>query len=176
MSKNIIVTAWIAVAAITTASAFAADGQVNFGGKVIDTACNVSNLDASKMLTVEMGSISRASFTAKGSKSNGVNFTLSVSDCPDTTDGGVRVSFDGESVSDDNSILDLDPVEGKALGVGIQLTDASQNVLPLYTQSTMYPLTNGNGTLEFIARYIATQDDVKTGVANATANFTIIYN
>lgn len=88
------------------------------------------------------------------------------------------VKFDGTSVNGDNSVLALTQEAGVATGVGIQLSDDSNTVLPLFTASKAYSLQSGGATnnLDFVARYISTAADVTPGPANATANFSINYN
>ncbi|VTR36842.1 fimbrial protein FimI [Serratia fonticola] len=64
-------------------------------------------------------------------------------------------------------------------GVGIELSDASQKVVNLFTNSAPYALTAGVGTetdLNFTARYKALSADIQPGVANASVQFSIIYN
>ncbi|KFK94090.1 MULTISPECIES: fimbrial protein [unclassified Serratia (in: enterobacteria)] len=174
MKKNIIVATLVAAAAMTTASTFAADGQVNFSGSVIDASCNVTNA-TSGSLNVVLGQVSKSAFTAAGTKAAPTKFTLQVSNCPDSV-SSVGVKFDGTTVAGDNSVLALTQGTGVATGVGIQLSDASQNVLPLNTASINYPLTAGAANLDFVARYISTAATVTAGPANAIANFSIIYN
>ncbi|WP_265524895.1 fimbrial protein, partial [Providencia rustigianii] len=66
---------------------------------------------------------------------------------------------------------------GVATGVGIQITDDVNTIIPLFTASKTYPLKNGvENSLDFRARYIAKSDTVTTGPANGTATFTINYN
>lgn len=175
MKKNIIVATLVAAAALTTASAFANDGQINFTGSVTDASCNVTNA-ATGTLDVNMGMISSSAFGVSGDTAGAKKFTLQVTGCPTTTDGGIRVSFDGTSVSGNSSVLQLTQGTGVATGVGIQLSDASQNVLPLNVASTSYPLTGGAANLDFVARYISTAATVTSGAANAVASFSFIYN
>lgn len=174
MKKNIIVATLVAAAAMTTVSAFAADGQINFTGSVIDAACNVTNA-TSGSLDVSLGKVSKTAFAAAGDKTAATKFTLQVSGCPTGVDS-VNVKFDGTTVAGDNSVLALTQDAGVATGVGIQLADASQSVLPLNTASTNYALTSGAANLDFVARYIATAATVTSGPANAVASFSIVYN
>jgi major type 1 subunit fimbrin (pilin) len=177
MKKNIIVATLVAAAAMTTASAFASDGTINFTGSVIDASCNVTNA-ATGSLSVPMGQVSKSAFSAAGDTAAATKFTLKVTGCPTTTDGAVRVSFDGTSVSGNSSVLALTGAgtAGVASGLGIQLSDATQAVVPLNVNSASYALTAGAADLDFVARYIATAAAVTVGSADATASFSIIYN
>lgn len=175
MKNNLIAVAVLASSAFGI-SAFAADGQVNFTGEIIDTPCVAVNTP-SNPLEVILGKVGKTAFTGAGSTAAATKFTLQLKDCPATVNTA-SVKFDGTSVNGDSSVLALTQDAGVATGVGIQLSDASQNVLPLYTASTAYPLQTGSvvNNLDFVARYIATSATVTAGPANSMASFTINYN
>lgn len=174
--KKTIIAAALATAALTSVSAFAADGQVKFTGEIIDAACTVEN-SVTNPLEVTLGKVAKSAFTISGDKAAATKFTLKLTNCPDTV-SSASVKFDGTSVNGDNSILALTQGAGVATGVGIQLSDDSNTVLPLFTASKAYSLQSGSVTnnLDFVARYISTAADVTPGPANATASFSINYN
>ncbi|ENZ0348291.1 fimbrial protein [Morganella morganii] len=155
-------------------SAFSADGQINFKGNIIDSACQVTN-NMGNPLEVVLGDVARTAFSGKGATAAATQFTLALTKCPESVKTAA-VKFDGVSVNGDSEVLALTTEAGVAEGVGIQLTDASQKVVPLYTASSPYTLNEGDNNLDFTARYIATEDTVKAGPANSTATFTIVYN
>lgn len=176
MKKNLIAAA-VLVSSAFGVSAFAADGQVNFTGEIIDAACQVVN-SPSNPLEVNLGKVAKTAFTGAGSKAAATKFTLKLTDCPATV-SKAAVKFDGTSVIGDTSVLALTVESGVATGVGIQLSDDANTVLPLYTASKQYNLTTGTGAvnnLDFVARYIATSDTVTAGPANSMASFTVNYN
>lgn len=172
MKKNIIVATLAAAAVMSSVSAFAADGQINFTGEITDTACEVVNT-VSSPLAVTLGKVSKSAFVGAGSTAAATRFTLKLSGCPDGLNTA-SVKFDGTSVAGDNSVLAL--TAGGAAGVGIQLSDSNQNKLPLNTDSASYSVTDGSASMDFVARYVATSATVTAGAANAVANFTINYN
>ncbi|WP_225684777.1 fimbrial protein [Klebsiella michiganensis] len=86
------------------------------------------------------------------------------------------VKFDGTADSSVGTILALTQEPGVAQGVGIQLMDNKNVVVPLYTASSAYPLQPGENSLAFVARYYATSSTVNAGFANATSTFTLNYN
>lgn len=175
MKKNIIAAAFATVAVLSASSAFAADGQVNFKGEIIDSACTVVN-SVSSPLDVTLGQVAKTAFTGAGSTAAATGFTLQLKDCPATV-SSATVKFDGAAVSGDNSVLALTDEAGVATGVGIQLSDASNTVLPLFTASSAYPLSSTEtNDLNFVARYIATSATVTAGPANSVASFTVNYN
>lgn len=176
MKKNLIAMT-VLVSSVVGATAYAADGQINFTGEITDTACEVTNSVGSP-LEVTLGKISKTAFSSVGSKASTTQFSLELKNCPDTVTS-VKIKFDGATVNGDNSVLALSPDVDVAEGVGIQLSDASNNMLPLFSASQAYPLTKGAvNNLGFTASYIAIADiaEIKPGKANATANFTINYN
>lgn len=176
MKKNFIIIAMAVTAALSASSAYAADGQVNFTGEIIDAACEVVNTP-SNPLDVQLGRVSKTAFTAAGDLSSATKFTLQLKNCPATATTA-QVKFDGTALNGDNSVLALTQDTGVATGVGIQLSDDSNTVLPLYTASKTYPLVSGTAVnnLDFSARYIATNASVTAGPANSTATFTVNYN
>ncbi|HHB1426192.1 TPA: fimbrial protein [Serratia odorifera] len=174
MNKNMMAMAMAVTAALGMSSASAADGQISFTGEIIDAACQVVN-SVSAPLDVTLGKVSKTAFSGAGSTAAPTKFTLQLKDCPATAKSAT-VKFDGTAADNTNDAL---AVTGGATGVGIQLTDVSQNVLPLFSQSAAYPLKSGAAevnNLDFVARYVATAATVGVGPANAVANFTINYN
>jgi len=162
------------VASVSLSSAFADDGKINFVGSITDEACTVVN-GMSNPLTVTLGNVSSKAFTGAGSTAAPTKFTIALTDCPDTVNSAT-VKFDGTADSNVNTILALTQETGVATGVGIQLADANNSVIPLYTASAAYPLATGDNNLDFVARYYATAASVTAGPANSTSNFTIVYN
>jgi major type 1 subunit fimbrin (pilin) len=176
MKKNLIAVAVLASSAFGV-SAFAADGQVNFTGEIIDAACTVVNTPANP-LEVNLGKVAKSSFTQAGDRSSATKFTLQLKDCPATV-SSAQVKFDGTSADGDNTALKLTQESGVATGVAIQLADDTGAVLPLYTASKTYALQAGTGVtnnLDFVARYISTAASVTPGPANSVASFTVNYN
>ncbi len=175
MKNNLIVAVIASASILSAASAFAADGQVNFKGEIIDAACTVVN-NVSNPLDVTLGQVAKTAFTGAGSTASATKFTLQLKNCPETVTSAT-VKFDGAAVTGDNSVLALTTETGVATGVGIQLSDASSAVLPLFTASTVYPLVStGTNNLDFVARYVATSATVTAGPANSVASFTVNYN
>ncbi|MFV8866791.1 fimbrial protein [Serratia fonticola] len=184
MKKNLIAVAVLATSVFGVASSMAADGQVNFVGKITDQACEVVNNVANPLL-VTLGTVSKSAFNdstgapAAGQTAAATGFTLQLKNCPDAvTANGATIKFDGTAAAGDNSVLALTQESGVATGVGIQLTDKSQAVLPLHTASTTYPLQAAPvvNNLDFVARYYSTSATITTGPANSVASFTVVYN
>ncbi|WMT16056.1 fimbrial protein [Serratia fonticola] len=174
MKKNIINAVLLSLT-IATPAAFAADGTINFVGEITDVACTVDT--NSQNLTVTLGKVASSTFSGIGSKAASTQFQLVLKDCPAAATTAV-VKFDGTSVAGDNSLLALTPGVDAAEGVAIELSDASQQVVKLFESSQPYTLETGVGSvtnLDFVARYKAISDTITAGVANSSAQFTVIY-
>ncbi|AYZ17620.1 fimbrial protein [Klebsiella pasteurii] len=172
MKKNLLAVALMATS-VFASSAFASDGAVNFTGSITDAACTVDT--ASQNQDVFLGNIARTAFPVAGSLAAAKKFTLVLKNCPDTVTGAT-VRFDGAQVSGDNSVLALTAGSTTAKGVGVQISDDQNKVVPLYEDSSVYPLVStADNKLSFSARYISLTDAVTVGDANAVTQFTVVY-
>lgn len=158
---------FIAATVGCSASAFAAtngEGQINFTGEIIDSACQVVN-GLSNPLDVQLGKVSKTVFTGAGSTSTLTKFDIKLTNCPETVTSAA-INFGGTPDADNNAALALTPDTDAATGVAIQLVDTSGQPVSLYTPSKQYPLASGTAVndLEFGARYIQTQAAVTAGL------------
>ncbi|HEK3218856.1 TPA: fimbrial protein [Proteus mirabilis] len=152
----------------------AADGTIDFTGEIIDNACELAA--GSDALKVNLGKVSKTALPNAKSTAAATKFTIKLINCPATV-STASVKFDAESYSGDDTVIALKQESGVATGVGIQIMDDANTVVPLFTASKNYPLKEGvENNLDFIARYIAKTDSVTAGLANANATFTINYN
>jgi len=154
-----------------SASVFAAadgEGQINFTGEIIDSACQVVN-EISNPLNVQLGKISKTVFTGAGSTSTLTKFDIQLKDCPETVTSAA-INFGGTPDADNHSTLALTPDADTATGGDAPVGEASP--------PPQSPLASGTAVnnLEFGARYIQTQTAVTAGLANSVSTFTVIYN
>lgn len=164
---------------LSTGQVFASAGQVKFTGKILEAACTVDGMTGG-VIDVPMGQVNKSELATAGATADAKKFTISLKFCPATlTTAGV--SFDGNSLNGDNTIIAL--TEGTeeapaAQQVGIQIKDSSGVIVPLYTKSTPFTLNTNEGAvnnLNFTARYISI-GEATAGVADALLNFSIVYN
>ena len=176
--KKMIIAGIAAGMACASVSVFASsgEGQINFTGEIIDSACTVVN-GLSNPLNVSLGKVSKSAFTGSGSTTSTTRFSIQLKDCPETVTSA-SVTFGGTPDRNNKDILAVTSGTGSASGVGVQLLDKTENPLSLYTASAAYTLTPGTTTndLQFGARYIQTGGTVSAGLANAASTFTIVYN
>lgn len=174
MKKNIVSTLIMAASALLINNAYATDGTINFTGEITDQACQLAQ--GSDALQVNLGKVSKAALPTVGTTTASTKFTIKLIDCPASITSAF-ITFDGTPYSGDNQVLALKDEAGVATGVGIQLTDEMNTVVPLYTKSKSYalkPSTENN--LDFSARYIAKSAVITSGPANSNAVFTVSYN
>ncbi len=174
MKNNLLASLIAATSIFAINNALAADGTIDFTGTITDQACELA--PGSNALKVNLGKVSKNSLPSAGSTAAATKFTIKLINCP-TTVTAASVKFDAESYLGDDSVINLKQEKDVATGVGIQITDDVNTVVPLFTASKTYPLKDGvENNLDFRARYIAKSDTVTTGPANGTATFIISYN
>ena len=152
---------------------YAADGEIDFTGSVIDTACTM-DIGANNKMSVILGNVAKTAFSGPDSVSSVTEFDIKLKSCPEVTTASVK--FDGVTVPGNHEVLALTEETGAATGIGIQITDQANKVVAFETATDSYPLVAGDNTLPFYASFIQTDAAVVAGTANATAQFTINYN
>jgi major type 1 subunit fimbrin (pilin) len=158
---------------LSSTAAMAADGTVNFNGKIVDTPCIVTAGDDNTAQTVSLGTVKSSSFTAVGITSADVPFNIKLEQCVVGEDGlGATVTFTGSQDGADPTLL---AVSGGATGVGIELVNNDNTEIKMGTESAATALQNGNNTLVYKAHYKSTAAAVTTGDANGQAQFQIAY-
>ncbi|HBO23482.1 MULTISPECIES: fimbrial protein [unclassified Providencia] len=174
MKKNLLASLIAATSIFAVSNVFAADGTIDFTGEITDQACELAA--GSDALKVNLGKVSKKALPTAGSTAAATKFTIKLINCPSTVTAA-SVKFDADSYLGDDSVIKIKQDTGAATGVGIQITDDVNTVVPLFTASKTYPLKeNVENNLDFRARYIAKTDAVTVGPANGSATFTINYN
>jgi len=166
----------LAVAGLASQGAFAFDGQVNFTGSIVETPCSIA--PSSQNMTVPLGNVSNASMTGIGKKSTPAKFTINLTSCGATAKGAT-VTFSGPTDGNGNLTLANAGTVGavaSAGGVAVEIDDSSGAKISVGQASSSYALGQGDNALQFQAAYIATAATVKSGPANAVAQFTVAYN
>lgn len=171
MKKTIVVLMIAGFALTSTGMVNAADGTVNFTGNIIANACTVTTATANQ--TVVLGDVATTAFSAAGAKASPTKFNIQLTNC-DAAIHQVAIKFDGVSDPTNASLLKLDSGQ-TATGVGIEISDASGNVIPLHTASATTAISSGAATLNFVGRYVSTVAAVTAGTANGTSQFTLNY-
>ncbi|MEN2469816.1 fimbrial protein [Burkholderia theae] len=159
------------MAAFGSTSALAADGTINFHGKIVATTCQIDNSN----IQVPLGAIGVDQLAAAGQESRRVPFQIALSACDDQLNG-VRAQFEGMAHGDDPTLLAIGSGgTDDAKGVGIQLMHDDGEPIGINSETDTLQLTPGSNVLNFAANYVSTSDQTEAGEANGTASFTLHY-
>ncbi|QIB19484.1 type 1 fimbrial protein [Escherichia coli] len=174
MRVNVLLLSMATIAAFNMPSASAQDGQLSFTGEITDQVCTVKQPDNQ---IINLGKISSKAFNGAGDTAGSTSFSIQLTDCPDSVKS-VNVKFDGNPDNGNPEIIALTKDKKSASGVGVQITDKYSKVVSLGVPTRNFNIEPGStiNNLDFFASYIANGQDVKPGLANATASFTITYN
>jgi major type 1 subunit fimbrin (pilin) len=173
--SNIAKLAAIAFAGVLSQGAFAADGTINFNGKIVDAPCSIS--PASQNQIVPLGTVNRDYFTGLGVKATPAKFNIELLNCGASATGAT-VTFTGTAdanVTDDLRIGVGEVAGAAATGVAIELGDSAGTKIGLGSESGLYTLALGDNPLKFQAVYVQTLPAVTVGSANAVSQFTVNY-
>ncbi|TNV20491.1 fimbrial protein [Buttiauxella sp. B2] len=152
-------------------SAHADDVAINIGGTIVDNTCIVSL----QSQDVKLGNVAANQFQKAGDMSPVQPFTISLEKCSSSV-SNTTVTFSGNPDVTNPNLLAVDAGANTASGLGVAIYDKSQTLLPLGQASTQYDLNGqSSATLQFFARYMATQSNVASGDATATATFVVNY-
>lgn len=173
---------------------------VNFSGviNVVSRSCQVDDVD------VDLGSHQLTSFTGIGTVTNWKDFNITLRNCPPfhgyyatrdslvysetsgvvtnnaPTSNRIDMAFRGANGYRSSNMAYLNAGSDQAKGIGLQMTDASENLI-LFNGTTYDPalaLTKVDGASYVIplkARYYQYSSTVTAGKANASVTFTINY-
>ncbi|WP_170126504.1 fimbrial protein [Leminorella richardii] len=173
---------------------------MNFSGviNVVSRSCQVDDVD------VDLGSHQLTSFTGIGTVTNWKDFNITLRNCPPfhgyyatrdslvysetsgvvtnnaPTSNRIDMAFRGANGYRSSNMAYLNAGSDQAKGIGLQMTDASENLI-LFNGTTYDPalaLTKVDGASYVIplkARYYQYSSTVTAGKANASVTFTINY-
>lgn len=152
----------------------AADSTISIKGYVRDNACSVAG--ESKDFNVDLMENASKQLFSVGAVTPLVPFQIVLSPCGSAVTG-VKVGFTGMADSVNTDLLKIDSGVSTAAGMGIQILNGQQTMIPVNALSpaiTWTTLTPGkSNTLNFYARLMATQVPVTAGHVTATATFTL---
>ena len=167
MKKNFAATV-MAMTLVTAGSAYAADGTIEFTGKITETACTI----ATPKVVVNFGTIAASAFKNVGDVAAAQGFQIEVNNCPTSA---AKVRFDAEAEASDSNLFALG-ADSTVTGVGISLFDRdAEQITPGYNSGVYNLQPSSNQVLPFTAKLESTAASVKAGDIKASADFTIIY-
>ncbi|HDN2684097.1 TPA: fimbrial protein [Klebsiella michiganensis] len=155
-------------------SALAHDGTVNITGTIQGNTCTVTTDTANQQVT--LGDIAAKQFTAAGSASQPVEFTIGLENCGSAA-SAVSLTFTGEADTTNSALLALTSLAGSAAGIGVAILDSQRTLVPLNSASRQYTLDPQQTTqnLTFYGEMVATSSPVTAGSVDATTTFSLTY-
>jgi minor fimbrial subunit len=163
-----------ALVSLAVSNASAADSTITISGNVRDNTCAVAV--ESKDFTVDLMNNAAKQLSVVRATTPLVPFRIVLSPCGSAVTA-VKVGFVGIADSINSDLLQLDGGTSAAAGMGVQILDAQQTMLPLNAASSAIPWTtltpSQTNTLQYYARLMATQVPVTAGHVKATATFTL---
>lgn len=151
-----------------------AGGLMRFQGELIAEACSVETRD--RHLTVSMGHIATDRFQFAGDEADPVPFDLHLQNCNTSVSRNVGVMFHGMADRSNPQMLSVGEGPENATGVAVALFDERGRFIPLNTAPQYWvPVQDGPLILHFSAKYRATGQQVKDGLANTQAWFALTY-
>lgn len=133
--------------------------------------CVINN----KTITVPLGNVNKSMFKGPGTWPEDINTRSFV--IPLSCQVGTRVNLkvDGDIQNPTQGILNISKVTGSASGIGVQVLFDNK---PISLSTAIYTgeaSSNGAYNIPLKARYYQTHKDIKAGIANASATFTLTY-
>ncbi|WP_448669335.1 fimbrial protein [Enterobacter mori] len=151
---------------------FSKDIDINFSGTVKQSSCDV--VSASKNLQVQMGQVKVNRFSGPGSVVNQRQFTISLVNCQNVD--SIDVYLTGQPDSNNSNYFALTSDSDMADGVALQISTSGGQLHSPLGNLVNTPINYADTKqLHYIASYVQTKNVIKTGRANSTADFTIVY-
>lgn len=141
---------------------------------VIAESCHVEA--SGRQMTVNMGNISSNRFHSAREDTNPVAFDIHLHECSIAVSQRVGVASNGVTDGKNPDVLSVSEVPGSATGIGVALFDKAGSLPPFNGPTASWTqLHTGPTTLNFVAKYSSTGNQVTVGAANAQAWFSLTY-
>jgi len=162
-------------------AAHAADGTINFTGKITDKTCTIST-PGGKDFAVNLPTVSKNTLAVAGAVAGRTPFAINLTKC---SAGNVATYFEpGATVDFNSGRLNNQAAANAAGNVQLQLLGANNQFLPIKAAGTNQAQDNsqwvtvdadGSANLNYAAEYYATAATTPGEVASSV-KYTIIYN
>ncbi len=152
-------------------------GDILVRGYLVGEPCTLMEEDES--IVVEFGTVIDK-YLYLNTKTHPESFQIRLIDCDLTDSPKVKVMFSGAENSSLPGYLALDS-GSMASSVAIGILDENSELIPINSETKLYPLTDETNTLNFKGFVIGEPDAIKNktialGPFSATAIFTLIYD
>ena len=167
MKRLSIVAALVTSACLSVTAVYAEPVNVPVTATIEDSPCTIKG-----PASVDLGSITKNTFAAKGSKSNEADFTIDYSNCPVSAKNAL-IQFQGVRDSTDPTLF---KVSGTATGLAMQITDNGVKVEYSTSEFISKKLTGTNMQIPFKVSYVSVSPLVSAGSATSTISYVASYN
>lgn len=158
--------------------AHASDGTITFTGNIAATTCTISVAGGSSSGSISLPTISTKALAVTSATAGSTPFTVSLSGC---TGAATQAAIWFENDSNVNSSGRLiNTGTASNVDVAIYNTASSSHILIGQTASTFgssgtaFPISSGNATLNYLARYYA-RGVATAGTVTTSVNYTVQY-
>lgn len=186
------------VLTIASCNAFADEGnagKIHFTGELVEPSCVISGDSGTTDSTVPLGTYPTSLFNAGGigTESPLKPFTITLKDCPVTTDGlpAIQLTFEGNhAITGSTNLLDVSAISTVAAGVNPVAVGVGIAVSPMGQDDTLLTMDAAEGQVyidlpnvtsdlisaEFNARYKSFEAKTTSGAADADMIVNIVYH
>lgn len=149
-------------------------GDVHFYGQVVNEACYV-DLNSREQF-IQMDGVQGSDFRHTGDRKGSWLFQIKLEGCDLLVSQNAAVLFIGEADKNASNVFQIESSAGSAKGVGISLFDSEgKQIVPGRVTTSKVFLQDGKPVLNYISRYQATSQTVKSGNINANIGFNVFY-
>ncbi|UUR72437.1 long polar fimbrial protein LpfE [Enterobacter asburiae] len=161
----------VSTVAMATPLNIGSAGDVHFTISIRQGTCELEK----DSIDVDMGSVVLQKPVRVGKELNQQSFSIGLKNCADVA--RAYVTMDGTADSTNQDLFALD--SGGATGVGLKIqTKSGVQQYPVSTNTTPVEHSiwfDGTNKLNYIASYVPVKTDATVGAANATVNFSVVY-
>ncbi|WP_416757179.1 fimbrial protein [Pseudomonas sp. BNK-6] len=172
--KKILITLAASAAVVSTFSASAVDGIINFTGSVSNQTCTIEGNTGTTAKTVTMDQVAASSMAAVGQTAGRKDFTLELTAC---TGSSALVRFEQGATVDAATGNLINQTAGGS-NVQIQLLNANMEPINLQTNSNSLStaITDKEASVKFYAQYVAATAAATAGQVTSSVQFSMDYN
>ncbi|WP_442513798.1 fimbrial protein [Pseudomonas promysalinigenes] len=172
--KKVLVVFASSLAVLSSLSASAADGTINFTGSISSQTCTIEGSTGTTAKTVTMDRVAASSMAAVGQTAGRKDFTLKLTGC---TGSSALVRFEQGATVDAATGNLINQTAGGS-NVQIQLLNANFDPINLQTNanSLSTAITDEAANLKFYAQYVAANAAATAGQVTSSVQFSMDYN
>lgn len=181
MKKLLTIASALALGSIAT-QAFASDGTINFTGTISNVTCTLAAAGGGTTGTVTLPTVTQSALKAAGDTAGATQFSIKLSGCtgtpaptqaaawfetgPEVNAAGRLVTTIADTATDTLSIAIYNTTSPTPIVIG-------QGDGSIGSSGSKFPITSGNATLNYQARYYAEKTGIPAGAVKAKVNYTI---